>query len=84
MQYITTEKRGHLFWIGLNRPDKRNSVNIEMLQELCRAYTIMEDDPKSAAGSFSRMASISPWAWNWTASPNAYAPRGVGRFPIRR
>lgn len=43
MQYITTEQRGHLFLIGLNRPEKMNAFNRQMLAELAEAYTILED-----------------------------------------
>ena len=50
MEFITTEKRGHVFWIGLNRPKERNRVHVEMLQELCLAYTMMEDDPEVRCG----------------------------------
>lgn len=41
---VTTEKRGHLFLIGLNRPKKMNSFNIQMLHELSAAYTTFERD----------------------------------------
>jgi len=43
MQYITTETRGHLFLIGLNRPEKMNAFNQQMLQDLAQAYTQLED-----------------------------------------
>jgi len=35
---ITTEKRGHLFLIGLNRPAKRNAFDVEMLEQLGSAF----------------------------------------------
>ncbi len=41
---LTTESRGHIFAIGLNRPDKRNAFNLVMLSELARAYTEFEED----------------------------------------
>lgn len=42
---ITTERRGHVWSIGLNRPHKRNAFNIAMLHELSHAMTVYEDDP---------------------------------------
>lgn len=44
MATITTEKRGHLYLIGLNRADKRNAFNLAMLGELAEAMTEYEAD----------------------------------------
>jgi enoyl-CoA hydratase len=41
---ITTETRGHVLLIGLNRPHKLNAFNSEMLHELSAAYTRYEAD----------------------------------------
>jgi enoyl-CoA hydratase len=41
---ITTEIRGHVLLIGLNRPQKLNAFNDEMLQGLADAYTRYEAD----------------------------------------
>ncbi|HEY3817753.1 MAG TPA: crotonase/enoyl-CoA hydratase family protein [Polyangiaceae bacterium] len=41
---ITTETRGHLLLIGLNRPAKLNAFTTEMLAALGDAYTRYEDD----------------------------------------
>lgn len=35
---ITTEKRGHVFLMGLDRPKKRNAFTLAMLHELARAF----------------------------------------------
>jgi len=42
---ITTEVKGHLFLIGLNRPDKLNAFDLSMLTELAQAYTTYEENP---------------------------------------
>ncbi len=42
---ITTATDGHVFMIGLNRPDKMNAFNLAMLRELSLAYRTYEDDP---------------------------------------
>ncbi len=44
-QLVTTEVRGRVFLIGLNRADKLNSFNLSMLRELAAAYTRYEKDP---------------------------------------
>jgi len=41
---ITTEVRGHVFLIGLNRPDKLNAFDAQMLRELAAAYTAYEEN----------------------------------------
>ncbi|PKN56465.1 MAG: enoyl-CoA hydratase [Deltaproteobacteria bacterium HGW-Deltaproteobacteria-14] len=40
---ITVEERGHVFLIGLGRPDKRNAFSLRMLDGLARAYARFED-----------------------------------------
>lgn len=50
MEYIKTEKSGHVFKIGLNRPEKMNAFNWQMLNELAEAYTILDNDPKLWCG----------------------------------
>lgn len=40
---ISTEKRGHILLIGLNRPAKRNAFDNQMLAELAAAYAKLED-----------------------------------------
>lgn len=47
---ITTEKRGHILLIGLNRPAKRNAFDVEMLNQLSLAYAELEDDPDVRCG----------------------------------
>jgi len=41
---ITTEIRGHVFLMGLNRPEKMNSFTMQMLHELARAYAEYDND----------------------------------------
>jgi enoyl-CoA hydratase/carnithine racemase len=47
---ITTETRGHLFLIGLNRPKKMNAFDTEMLRELSRAFELLEADDSLRCG----------------------------------
>ncbi len=44
MSTMTVEVHGHVLHIGLNRANKRNAFNLEMLQALAAAYTQLEDD----------------------------------------
>jgi len=41
---LTTEVRGHVLLLGLNRPDKLNAFNLAMLRELGDAYGAFERD----------------------------------------
>jgi enoyl-CoA hydratase len=43
---ITTERRGHLLLIGLNRTEKYNAFDPRMFHELARAYGSYEADPE--------------------------------------
>lgn len=43
-QKILTERRGHVFLIGLNRPEKRNAADYELLTLLSAAYGKFERD----------------------------------------
>ncbi|HLA45530.1 MAG TPA: crotonase/enoyl-CoA hydratase family protein, partial [Aggregatilineales bacterium] len=41
---ITTEKRGHILLMGLNRPHKRNAFDVEMFHQLARACATLQDE----------------------------------------
>ena len=43
---ISTETKGHVWIIGLNRASKRNAFTLKMLAELSDAYTAYEEDPE--------------------------------------
>ena len=34
---VITEKRGQAFWITINRPDKRNAINGDVISGICMA-----------------------------------------------
>lgn len=45
MPFVTTTIQDHLLLIKLNRPEKMNAFNRQMLMEMAEAYTLLEDDP---------------------------------------
>lgn len=47
---VTTEQRGHLYLIGLNRPDKFNAFNLDMLNALAKAYTELDRNDELRCG----------------------------------
>ena len=47
---VTLERRGHVLLMGLNRPEKRNAFNIELLMALGRAYELLEADDDLRCG----------------------------------
>src|SRR3954451_11136490 len=47
---VTVERDGHVLFIGLNRPAKRNAFTLAMLAELSRAYALLESDDELRAG----------------------------------
>lgn len=47
---VTVEQRGHVLLIGLNRPEKRNAFNLELIDQLSQAYHRLENDPEIRCG----------------------------------
>jgi enoyl-CoA hydratase/carnithine racemase len=47
---VTVDRIGHVLTIGLNRPEKRNAADLQMLQELALAYGLLDRDPDLRAG----------------------------------
>jgi enoyl-CoA hydratase/carnithine racemase len=43
---VTVDRDGHILLIGLNRPDKRNAADMQLLEELSLAYGQLERDPE--------------------------------------
>jgi enoyl-CoA hydratase/carnithine racemase len=50
MPSVIVEQQGNVLHIGLNRPAKRNAFNVEMLEDLGRAYERLERDDNLRAG----------------------------------
>ena len=50
MSKITVESEGHLLCIGVNRPEKRNAFDVEMLRELAAAYDRLAADDEARVG----------------------------------
>ena len=62
---VLVERDGHVLTVTLNRPDKRNAFNAEVLCRLCDAWDIVDDDPEiraailtGAGGNFSAGADL--------------------------
>lgn len=47
---VTVERDGHVLLIGLNRPEKRNAMNLAALRALADAYETLEADPDLRVG----------------------------------
>jgi methylglutaconyl-CoA hydratase len=43
---VVLEKRGHAFWITINRPDKRNAINAGVVAGIAKGYRHAHDDPE--------------------------------------
>lgn len=50
MPSVIIEQRSNVLHMGLNRPAKRNAFNVEMLEDLGRAYERLERDDNLRAG----------------------------------
>jgi enoyl-CoA hydratase len=47
---VTVEQNGHLLLIGVDRVEKKNAWNIEIIQRVARAYTDLENDASLRVG----------------------------------
>jgi len=47
---ITVERDGHVLLIGLNRPEKRNAADFQLLEELAGAYTELDSNNEIRVG----------------------------------
>jgi enoyl-CoA hydratase len=47
---VLVERDGHVLTITLNRPDKRNAFNPEVLVRLCDAWDLLDSDPELRVG----------------------------------
>jgi len=47
---VTVERDGHVLLIGLNRVDKRNAADLELLEQLSLAYGELDRDPQLRVG----------------------------------
>jgi methylglutaconyl-CoA hydratase len=43
---VLLDKRGSAFWITINRPDKRNAINAEVVAGIAKGYRDAHDDPE--------------------------------------
>jgi enoyl-CoA hydratase len=50
MAKITTERRGHLLLIGVNRPEKMNAFDVDMLDQFAAAFEQLERDEDVRCG----------------------------------
>src|ERR1700755_2013566 len=41
---VNSEKRGQAFWITINRPDKRNALNVDVIAGIAKGYRDAHDD----------------------------------------
>jgi enoyl-CoA hydratase/carnithine racemase len=95
-QTVTVERDGDVLVIGLNRPDKRNAVNLETLDALGAAYETLGNDPSLRVGvvfghgeHFSAgldLAEVGPAiaekGVETLAGPRKYDPWGVWKEPV--
>jgi enoyl-CoA hydratase/carnithine racemase len=47
---VTVDRDGHVLLLGLNRIDKRNAADLQLLEELALAYGELERDPEVRCG----------------------------------
>jgi enoyl-CoA hydratase/carnithine racemase len=95
-RYITTDIRGHVMLIGINRPEKRNAFNLAIIDQLAEAYERLAGDLAIRVGvlyahgaHFSAgldLAEVGPAVAargpEVLAGPGRYDPFGVWKEPV--
>lgn len=81
---ITTEQRGHVLLIGLNRPQKRNAIDIELFNQLCEAYTELNTNDDLRCGvlfahgdHFTGGVDLAQWSDKFAAGEAFKPPQGL-------
>ncbi len=86
---ITVETCGHICLMGLNRPQKRNAFDLEMYEELARAYGELDRNPELRCGvlfahgnHFTSGLELDKWAsvfasGQWTIPEGCIHPLGT-------
>jgi len=91
MEYtrLKVETRGHVFIMGLNRPEKRNAFDLEMYEELACAYGELDRNPELRCGvlyavgeDFTSGLELDKWAavfssGKWTIPESSIHPVGL-------
>jgi enoyl-CoA hydratase/carnithine racemase len=49
-EHLVVETRDHSLWVGINRPHIRNAFNLLTLDEMIRAFTVLDENPDLACG----------------------------------
>ena len=80
-QRVTTQRRGHVFLIALDRAQKRNAFDALMMTALDRAYTELENDPDLRCGvlyangrDFTGGVNLPEFAERWSVGENPLTP----------
>lgn len=94
---LTTEARGHVFLMGLNRPEKRNAFNPEMYRALGEAYGKLDAEPELRCGvlfahgdHFTGGLDLAQWTDNLASGrrlelpPGALDPLGLEQPRVRK
>jgi len=49
-QHLLVDERDKTLWVGINRPEIRNAFNLQTLDEVIRAFTLLDEDPTLGCG----------------------------------
>ena len=88
LRYIRYEAEDRIGYITLNRPDKRNAFNAEMLVRLADAWDMIDSDPEvrvailtGAGGHFSAGGDVEGFAFNKAIARLYELAGAIGKAP---
>ena len=78
---VDVEQRGHVLLIGINRPEKRNAFDLELIDQFGAAYERLGTDPSCGSAWCTRSVTISApvWIWQKSGRRSPRSDRGAGR-----
>ena len=84
MPAVLVEKKGHILTVTLNRPEKKNCVNSEVMCRLVDAWIQLDEDPEIRVAILTGAGKKFYCAgWDRDYLPAASSPSTVGRSPSR-
>ena len=87
---ILVEKRGHVLLMGINRPEKRNALTLDMYFDLARAYGELDRNPELRCGllyagrPFYRRTGSTPMGQGFCRRQGGFGGRNDSRNPGRQ
>lgn len=79
---VDVEQRGHVLLIGINRPEKRNAFDLELIDQFGAAYERLGTDPELRVGVVHAVGDHFSAGLDLAEVGAKVAEVGPGRWPV--